>query len=100
MKEKYIPGAELSEGETVKAPPARPRGRGNLTFPEWKDLKVSKDGATGDCLIYEDNPYNRKLLIQTKCNYNRRGASFKGKHFVHRYEIRHGNPVIVIQRIV
>lgn len=92
---------KLLEDEPIKKRPVSPAGRGRLKFPEWMDLMVSKDGSKGDCLIYDDNPYNRKRLLWAKNNYNRREAgSFAGKRFVHRYEIRKGLPVIVIQRIV
>lgn len=91
----------LSEEEPIGKTPPSKLGRGNLMFPEWLDLKVSRDGTRGDCLIYPDTPHNRKHLIQAKCNYNRRDyGSFAGKRFTHRYEIRHGDPVVVIQRIV
>jgi hypothetical protein len=75
-------------------------GRGNILFPEFLELKVSKDGTKGDCLIYPDAPYNRKKIIQAKYRYNQRGGAFEGRHFTHRYEIRGGDPKIIIQRIV
>jgi len=91
---------ELSRNEPVPRQVAK-LGRGNLMFPEWTDLDVSNDGGAGDCLIYPDTPHNRKHLVWAKCNYNRRDTgTFAGKRFVHRYETRHGEPVIVIQRIV
>ena len=100
MKEKYVPTGTLSKGESINTS-RRQLGRGNLMFPEWLDLKVSRDGTVGDCLIYEDNPYNRKHLQYAKNNYNSREAgSFKGMRFTLRHETRHGEPVIVIQRIV
>jgi len=81
--------------------PQKPvRGRGSLQFPEFLELNVSKDGAYGDCLYYPDTPYNRKKIIQAKYNYNRQLGSFKGRRFTHWFEIRGGECVIVIQRIV
>ena len=74
-------------------------GRGNILFPEFLTLKVSKDGENGDCLTYPDTPYNRKKIIQAKCRYNQRGGAFEDRQFTHRYEIRGGAPCIVIQRI-
>lgn len=79
------------------------RGRGHILFPEFLELTCSKDGTKGDCLIYPDTPHNRKKLIQAKSRYNKyQTGPFTGLHFVHRYEIHHGEPVpvIVIQRIV
>ena len=82
-------------------PESASRGRGNLRFPHWLDLQIAKDGSTGDCAVYEDTPYNRHFILQAKCNYNRRKTgSFAGRRFIHRYEVQHGEPVIVIQRIV
>ena len=76
-------------------------GRGKIAFPEWLDLCVSKDGTKGDCLVYPDTTENRKLLTGAKGKYNRATTGkFAGKCFVHRYEVHHGEPVIVIQRIV
>lgn len=92
---------KLSKKEIIPRTSATPLGRGNLKFPEWLDLEVSKDGTQGDCLIYDDCPYNRKHLVWAKNNYNRRETgSFAGRRFVHRYEVRKGLPVVVIQRIV
>lgn len=76
-------------------------GRGHIAFPDFLELNVSKDGTKGDCLIYPDTPDNRKQIVMCKCNYNRRKrGAFKDMYFTHRYETRHGEPVIVIQRIV
>lgn len=92
---------DLSKGEVIRPSSTQKRGRGNLMFPEWLDLEVSDDGSLGDCLIYEDSPHNRKHLVWAKNNYNRRESGlFAGKRFVHRYEVRRGQPVIVIQRII
>jgi len=75
-------------------------GRGHIMFPEFLELSVSSDGTKGDCLVYPDTPGNRSMLINMKCRYNRyTKGSFAGRHFVHRYEVRKGSPVIVIQRI-
>lgn len=76
------------------------RGRGYIMFPEFLELEVSSDYGKGDCLVYPDNPETRYMLVKMKCQYNRATkGSFAGRHFVHRYEIRKGSPVIVIQRI-
>jgi len=75
-------------------------GRGNILFPEFLQLKVYSDEEAGDCLIYPDTPYNRKTIIRAKCRYNGRRGRFAGRHFAHRYEIRRGEPCIVIQRII
>ena len=92
---------EIVKDEPIPGQPRSTLGRGNLKFPEFLELGISRDGTKGDCLIYPDSPHNRKALIMAKCNYNRRDeGSFAGMQFSHRYEVRHGDPVIVIQRIV
>ncbi|VGO17205.1 hypothetical protein PDESU_05801 [Pontiella desulfatans] len=94
MNHKIIPDQQIP-------PQTHARGRGHIIFPEFLGLTCSKDGTKGDCLIYPDTPQNRKRLVQAKCRYNRRHTgSFADCHFVHRYEIHRGEPVIVIQRIV
>lgn len=75
-------------------------GRGKILFPEWLDLKVSKDGTKGDCILYENLPEIRKRVLDAKRNYNARTTGkFKDYRFVHRYDTYKGIQVVIIQRI-
>ena len=91
---------EVVKNQPVDVGRKHKQGRGRVQFPEFLQLAISKDRSKADCLIYPDTPDNRKKLIQAKCNYNRNtSGAFADYYFVHRYETRHGEPVIVIQRI-
>lgn len=69
-------------------------------FPEFFDLEVSPDHTKGDCLVYPDSPLNWKQLRRAKNKYNyRERQKVRGRVFVIRREVRHGEPVIVVQRI-
>ena len=92
---------EIIKNEPVRGDGISARGRGRVQFPEFLELNVSKDGTRADCLVYPDTPNNRKKIRQAKCNYNRyETGEFKGRRWIHRFETRHGEPMIIIQRIV
>ncbi len=96
MTKKY----EIVRGEPIVEDGRAKLGRGHIMFPEFLELEVSDDYGKGDTLVYPDTPYNRKVILDRKHQYNAREGSFKGRRFSHRYEIRGGEPKIVIQRIV
>ncbi len=92
---------EIERGEDVLPQNHAKGGRGYTRFPEFLELRVSRDGTKGDQLVYPDTPYNRHFILQAKGRYNGRNdnGSFKGRRFTHRFEIRGGEPKIIIQRI-
>jgi len=91
---------KLLKDEDIVIDRSEKRGRGRIKFPEFLDLEISKNGEKADLLIYPDTPYNRKELVMGKNVANRGLGVFGGRRFTHRYEVRGGEPCIIIQRVL
>lgn len=70
-------------------------------YPEILELEYNEELDLGDLAIFPDTPENRcNIVYGAKARYNRSTREFfADRFFVHWYEVRRDEAVIVIQRV-